>query len=160
MKTISGTPYRPEVHSQLEQPQFVNPEPFSDTWKDDPSFDEQVEKHLKAQTLLLPFLYDECVKVLNALGKEPGADIGYMEFWYKAEEICTDAPVWNKTGWLCMNSFNTWEPVIERAWRLSGATQEDNLVDAYLIGTDTFPTWNMDAILQHIFGIVFTDIDT
>ena len=159
MRIISGQPYRPE-HAQLQDAQFINPNPFNEIWNDDPRFAEQVDIHIKAQTLLLPFLYDECVKVLKALNKEPGADIGFMEFWYKAEEVCTEKPAFNKHGWLCMNSFNTWEPVIEKAWLLAGATESDNLVTLNWIGTDVFPTWNMDAILEHIFGIVFTDHDT
>ena len=160
MKTISGSPYRPEVHAQLNAPEFINPTPFNDTWKDDPNFNEQVEKHIKAQTLLLPFLYDVAEKVLTALGKEPGSDITYYEFWYKAEEVCTPKPQFGgKGGWLCMNAFDSWEPVIEKAWLLSGATQADELVTCNLIGTDIFPNWNMDAILEHIFGIVFTKDD-
>ena len=160
MKTISGAPYRPEVHRQLSCPKFINANPLSDIFADTERFNEQVDRHMRAQALLLPFLYDEAEKVFNALGKEPGSDITYFEFWRKAEQVCTPKPQFGgKGGWLLMNSFDTWEPIIERACRIAGMTSADRVATCRMIGSDIFPTWNMDAILEHIFGIVIKDID-
>ena len=147
MKTIDGQVYNPSIHAQLNDPKFVCQSPFGKIWEDAPNFEVERQTHIKAQTLLLPFLYKQAVETLSHFDSIPD----YETFWSKAERLHTENPHVEK-GWLCMNSFNTWEPVIDKVM-MHLDIHPDDLAGFHLKGYDIFPRQNMDRIIRYCFGV-------